>query len=41
MIIVGQQTCPLPTDPVLHAMAVAMRDAGHWGEIVDRDWRWT
>ena len=38
---VGQQTCPLPADPVLHAMAVAMRDAGQWGEIVDRDWRWT
>jgi len=21
-------------------MAMAMRDAGHWGEIVDRSWRW-
>jgi class 3 adenylate cyclase len=29
----------LPEDPALAAMAVAMRDAGHWGEIVDRDWR--
>ena len=41
MSAIGQQTCPLPADPVLHAMAVAMRDAGQWGEIVDRDWRWT
>lgn len=40
MSAVGQQTCPLPTDPVLRAMALAMRDAGQWGEIVDRDWRW-
>jgi len=29
----------MPEDPALAAMAVAMRDAGHWGEIVDRDWR--
>lgn len=41
MSTVGQRPCPLPVDPVLHAMAVAMRDAGQWGEIVDRDWRWT
>ena len=40
MSTVGQQTCPLPADPVLRAMAIAMRDAGQWGEIVDRDWRW-
>ncbi len=38
---VGQQTCQLPADPVLQAMAIALRDAGQWGEIVDRDWRWT
>lgn len=30
---------PLPKDPALAAMAVALRDAGHWAEIVDRDWR--
>jgi class 3 adenylate cyclase len=35
-----QQTCPLPDDPALASMAVALRDAGHWAEIVDRDWRW-
>ncbi len=40
MSMVGQQTCPLPADPVLGAMAVAMRDAGQWGEVVDHDWRW-
>src|SRR5438046_2690046 len=34
-----QDTCPLPQDPTLAATAVAMRDAGHWGEIYDRDWR--
>ena len=38
---VGQQTCQLPADPVLQAMAIALRDAGQWGEIVDREWRWT
>ncbi len=35
----GQETCPLPDDPVLAEMAAAMRDAGHWAEIVDCDWR--
>jgi class 3 adenylate cyclase len=39
MSTVGQQTCPLPADPVLGAMAVAMRDVGQWGEVVDQDWR--
>jgi class 3 adenylate cyclase len=34
------QTVPLPADPVLGAMAVAMDDAGQWGEIVDHNWRW-
>jgi len=32
-------TLALPADPALAAMAVALRDAGHWAEIVDRDWR--
>ncbi len=36
----NQQVVPLPRDPVLRAMAVAMGDAGQWGEIVDPDWRW-
>ena len=39
MRIVGQETCPLPDDPVLASMAAALNDAGHWAEIVDRDWR--
>ncbi len=35
----GQETCPLPEDPVLAEVAVAMREAGHWAEIVDASWR--
>jgi len=35
----SQETCPLPDDPVLASVAVALRDAGHWAEIVDGDWR--
>jgi hypothetical protein len=35
-----QSTCPLPEDPALAEMAGALRDAGYWAEIVDRDWRW-
>ena len=30
---------PLPEDPALAAMAVALRDAGHGADVVDRDWR--
>jgi class 3 adenylate cyclase len=37
--LVGDETCPLPDDPVLAAAARAMNDAGHWAEIVDADWR--
>ena len=33
------EPCPLPKDPALAAVAVAMRDAGQWGEIFDRNWR--
>lgn len=29
----------LPEDPALAAMAVGLRDAGHWADVVDRDWR--
>jgi class 3 adenylate cyclase len=36
--ISGQEPCPLPEDPFLCEVAVAMRDARLWGEIVDRDW---
>src|SRR5438552_3585722 len=35
----GQETCPVPEDPALAEMAVAMRKAGHWAEIVDASWR--
>jgi class 3 adenylate cyclase len=35
----GPGSLPLPEDPALAAMAAALRDAGHWAEIVDRDWR--
>ncbi len=35
----GQQTCPLPEDSTLAAVAVALNHARHWGEIVDCDWR--
>ena len=31
--------CPLPADPLLAEMASALRDAGHWAEIVDPEWR--
>src|SRR5947208_14699996 len=34
-----KDTCPLPGDPTLAATAVALRDAGQWGEIYDRNWR--
>jgi len=37
--LTGQEPCPLPDDPTLAEMAVALRDAGHWAEIVDRRWR--
>jgi class 3 adenylate cyclase len=33
------KTCPLPEDPALAAVAAAMRNAGVWGEIFDRNWR--
>jgi class 3 adenylate cyclase len=35
----GQETCPLPEDPALAAIARALNDAGYWAIIVDRDWR--
>jgi class 3 adenylate cyclase len=33
------ESLPLPEDPALTAIAVALRDAGHWADLVDRDWR--
>lgn len=38
--LIDQQQCPLPDDPTLAEAAVALRDAGYWAEIVDRNWRW-
>ncbi len=38
--MVRQDPLPLPDDPALEAMAAALRDAGQWAEIVDRDWRY-
>jgi class 3 adenylate cyclase len=35
----GQETCPLPDDPTLAAIAKALNDAGYWAIIVDRNWR--
>lgn len=35
----GQATLDLPQDPALADVAVALRDAGHWAEIVDPAWR--
>ncbi len=35
----GQNTCPLPEDPTLAAIASALNDAGYWAIIVDRNWR--
>jgi len=31
------ETCPLPGDPVLAAVAKALNCAGYWAEIIDRD----
>ena len=35
----GQETCPLPEDPVLAAMATALNNAGQWAEIADPEGR--
>jgi class 3 adenylate cyclase len=35
----AQETCPLPEDPTLAAIARALNDAGYWAVIVDRHWR--
>ena len=34
-----QEPYPLPEDPALADAARAIRDAGHWGWIVDDRWR--
>src|SRR5262245_42973812 len=30
---------PLPDDPALASVAVALQEAGHWADVVDWDWR--
>lgn len=36
----GQQgSYPLPEDPLLAEVALALRDTGHWAQIVDHQWR--
>lgn len=37
----GQQTCPLPDDPALAEVAVAVNEARAWAVVLDRDWRWS
>jgi len=37
--VTDRRTYPLPDDPVLAAVAEAMNGAGHWGWVVDADWR--
>ena len=39
MAVPDVDVCPLPDDPLLAEMASSLRDAGHWAEIVDADWR--
>ena len=33
------ESYPLPEDPALADVARALRDAGHWGWVVDDQWR--
>ena len=35
----GQESYPLPEDPSLAQAALAIRDTGHWGWVVDTQWR--
>lgn len=35
----GQESYQLPEDPALAEVAMALRDAGHWGWVVDDRWR--
>jgi class 3 adenylate cyclase len=37
--MIGQETCPLPDDPTLAAVAAALNDAGHWAVLFDSRWR--
>jgi hypothetical protein len=35
----GQESYPLPEDSTLAEVAIALRDAGHWGAVLDDRWR--
>ena len=35
----GQESYPIPDDPTLAEVAIALRDAGHWASVVDDCWR--
>jgi class 3 adenylate cyclase len=37
--VVAHDTCPLPDDPRLRAIALALNEGGWWAEIVDAEWR--
>ena len=39
MRVEAGEPCPLPTDPVLAEASVALADGGHWGYVLDMDWR--
>jgi hypothetical protein len=38
-LVEAHETCPLPADPTLAAVAAALNDAGQWAEIFDPMWR--
>jgi len=39
MEVSSQESCPLPEQPVLAAMASALNQAGVWAYVMDRDYR--
>jgi class 3 adenylate cyclase len=39
MPVDGEESYGLPEDPALAEVAAALRDAGHWGYVVDHQWR--
>ena len=39
MQLSGQETCPLPENPVLAEVASALNQAGAWGQVWDREYR--
>lgn len=39
MRIEAGEPSPMPTDPMLAEASVALADGGHWGYVLDTDWR--